>query len=161
MILLLAPPMSRLLFIGYGSTLRGDDAAGRIAADRLAGALGEEPSLEVLSVPQLTPEVALAVAAAERIYFIDATGAGTPGTWTCQPLAPEANLGNPLGHHYHPAALLAFARALYQATPRAWIVTVTAESFACGETLTPGVEKAVGEIVAFLTKTALALGKPL
>jgi len=144
--------MSRILIIGYGSTLRGDDAAGRFAADRLAEAFVEDPSIEVLSVPQLTPEVVLPVAEAECVYFIDATGTGTPGTWTCQSLAPEAKLANPLGHHYHPAALLAFAHALYQVTPRAWIVTVTAESFSCGEILTPKVQAAVEEIVAFLNK---------
>jgi len=145
--------MARILIIGYGSTLRGDDAAGRIAADRLAEALSADPSVEVLSLPQLTPEVVLAVAGAERVYFIDATGTGAPGTWTCQPLAPQANLSNPLGHHYHPAALLAFAHALYGAAPRAWILTVSAFSFACGETLTPAVDNAVAEIVAFLRET--------
>lgn len=150
--------MSRLIIIGYGSTLRGDDAAGRIAADRLAEALDEDRSIEVLSVPQLTPEVVLPVAEAEYVYFIDATGLGAPGTWICRPLESEAKLANPLGHHYHPAALLAFAHALYQVTPRAWIITVTAESFACGETLTPRVKAAVEEMVAFLKKTVAKNG---
>lgn len=142
--------MSRLLIIGYGSTLRGDDAAGRYAADRIAERLGELPSVEVLSVPQLTPEIVLSVASAEEIYFIDAAGKGISGTWSRTVVLPEEELSNPLGHHYHPAALLGFARALCQSTPRAWMIAVSGKSFACGETLSPEVERAIGEIVTFV-----------
>ena len=183
--------MSRFLIIGYGSSLRGDDAAGRRVADRLAEILADEPEVEILSLPQLAPETVLPVSKAEHVYFIDAIGGANPvatclrqvgeareqgsganirddapprrrtapllqrpGEWSCQSIAPEAMLANPLGHHYHPAALLAFSEALCHASPKAWIITVSAESFACGETLTPRVEAAVGEIVSFLLEEA-------
>jgi hydrogenase maturation protease len=140
--------MAKLLVIGYGNTLRGDDAAGRHAAERLAQAVDRE--FEALSLPQLTPEVASNIAQADEVYFIDACQKGQPGRWSCQRLRPIGELPGSLAHQCDPATLLAFARALYQAEPLAWLITIPGKSFECGETLSAEVETAVGEIVAAL-----------
>src|SRR5919198_4121190 len=70
----------RVLVVGYGSSLRGDDglgwhAAALLAADpRLAGA-------EVLARHQLTPELAEDVSRAALVVLVDARadGGGAPG----------------------------------------------------------------------------------
>jgi hypothetical protein len=60
-----------VLVVGYGSDLRGDDAAGRHAADAVAGrAL---PGVRVLSLPQLLPEVADDLSRADLAIFVDAS----------------------------------------------------------------------------------------
>ena len=53
------------LIIGYGSPLRGDDAAGPIAARQLA-----QQGFHALDVHQLTPELAEPVAKARMVPFI-------------------------------------------------------------------------------------------
>ncbi len=59
------------LVIGYGNDLRCDDGAGRAVADRIeAMAL---PGVEVRSVQQLAPELALDIACAETVVFVDAS----------------------------------------------------------------------------------------
>ena len=62
---------SRVLVIGYGSTLRGDDGVGRWVAD----AIGQQrrSQVEVASVTQLLPEYAGPVAHARAVIFVDAS----------------------------------------------------------------------------------------
>jgi len=54
-----------VLVIGYGSELRGDDAAGPTAARRL-----RSTGLSALDVHQLTPEIAERSAAARVVFFL-------------------------------------------------------------------------------------------
>src|SRR4029079_16715395 len=68
----------RLLIIGYGNRLRGDDAAGYLAAESLRTLL-IAPDIEILAVHQLTPELAEPIAVAGRVIFLDAAASGTPG----------------------------------------------------------------------------------
>src|SRR5690242_2835552 len=56
--------------IGYGNDIRGDDAAGPLAA-RAVAAWGA-PGVRALAAHQLTPELAEALAAAELAIFVDA-----------------------------------------------------------------------------------------
>ncbi len=127
---------ARLLVLGFGNTLRGDDAAGVLAADALA-ALGR-PGFTVESRHQLTPELAELVAGFDRVVFIDAEPA-PDGTVQeparMQELVPvEAGSSRPsvFGHHQDPRALLGMAQRLYGRTPCAWLVTIGARSFELG-----------------------------
>ena len=62
------------LLIGIGNPLRGDDGVGGALLEELAEERGEwsSPAMELRAVQQLTPEVALAVAGAGRVLFVDA-----------------------------------------------------------------------------------------
>ena len=60
----------RWLVIGYGSDLRGDDGLGRRAA--LAVAALEMAGATVMSVHQLTPELAEPLAGVDGAIFLDA-----------------------------------------------------------------------------------------
>jgi len=130
------------LVIGYGNTLRGDDAVGICVAERLAGC---GRGLDVRMVAQLTPELSEAVAASERAIFIDARRDRLDQDVLCEPIEENDEAPVPwLGHHGEPRALLALSRALYGRSPRAWMVTIPAASFEPGKGLSPLAERGVG-----------------
>ena len=81
--------MTRALIIGFGSPLRGDDAFGWQAAERLAN-LANSDSIRVLAEHQLTPEMAELVCEAELVIFVDASHQGEPGTWKCEEMAADS-----------------------------------------------------------------------
>lgn len=135
-----------LLVIGYGNTLRQDDAAGPLVAERI-GALGIS-GVRAMSCPQLTPELAAELADALTVVFVDAT-TDTTREVELEPIAPGDSSGA-TGHAADPRALLAMAQELYGTAPAAWLLKVPAENLGHGEGLSPrtrrGVEAAVGEI---------------
>lgn len=108
-------PSPRLLVIGYGNSLRGDDALGPVVIERLRArfdtprwnqqprdglrpATGDgksepatssiESNIELLSCHQLTPELAAHVACFELVLFVDASAVGVPGAVSVEPVAP-------------------------------------------------------------------------
>ena len=135
--------MSRVLLIGYGNTLRGDDALGPMALERLRTRLGDA---EFLSCHQLTPELAERVAACDLALFVDATSDGDPGTVDVKLLSPESEDASSLTHHVQPAALLALARTLYGRVPRAMLITGAGANFESIEGLSEKGREALDEI---------------
>ena len=107
--------MARVLIIGYGNPLRSDDGLGWQIANELSRS-NRCAEIEVLPCPQLTPELAQAVSAAELVLFIDCVRDGQPGNFHCDELAPQP--GSPsLTHHLTPGALLGLSSELYGACP--------------------------------------------
>jgi hydrogenase maturation protease len=135
------------LLIGYGNPLRGDDGVAWAVARavRAAGA-----PHRILTAHQLTPELASDVADADRVVFLDAACDAEPGQVTARPVHPAD--GPPHGltqHAYDPGALLWLARQAHGRAPEeAWLVTVGAGRFDCGEALSPAVEAAVPQACA-------------
>ncbi|MBD3165450.1 hydrogenase maturation protease [bacterium] len=144
--------MARALIIGYGNTLRGDDGVGRIVAETLQQRLADREHVQVLSVHQLTPELAADLAEAGRVLFIDASSEGEPGDIRLLPLpAPDpsdATPGRPLGmgHSLSPLDLLSLSLSLYGQEPRADLLTVSAREFGHEEILS-GAVRAVLQII--------------
>lgn len=118
--------MPRVLLIGYGNTLRGDDALGPLTIERLRALL---PEAEFVSCHQLGPELAGQMAACDLAIFIDAACEGEPGTVQLERLLPSAGDAASLTHHMHPAALLELAQTLYGHAPHAMLVTGVGASF--------------------------------
>ena len=137
--------MARTLLIGYGNPLRGDDGLGWEVAESLAG-MARDEEVEVLAVHQLTPELVEPISEAERVIFIDASHEGQPGSWKCEAFEPNAG-SNALGHHFTPRGLLAYAKAIFNASPQGLLISVAGGSFDCGETLTAPVAAALPDIV--------------
>jgi len=135
-----------LLVIGYGNTLRSDDAAGPRVAEQI-GALGI-PGIRALACPQLSPELAAEMADAVSVVFVDATTDAAREV-VLEPLAP-AESGQMTAHAADPRALLAMAQEVYGTAPAGWLLKVPAENFNHGEGLSAvtqrGVAAAVGEI---------------
>jgi hydrogenase maturation protease len=139
----------RKLVIGYGNPLRGDDRLGWEIAGRLAAGVTDE-SVTIMSVHQLTPELAEPVSKADTVIFVDASYDGSPGTWKCEEIEPALAATDPLGHHFTIPGLLAYARAIFSGNPKAYVVSVSAESFECREALSPSVEVALPQIVRYI-----------
>ena len=145
----------RKLVIGYGNPLRGDDRLGWEIAGSLAAGVADE-SVAIMAVHQLTPELAEPVSQADMVIFVDASYEGTPGTWKCDEVEPAPATTDPLGHHFSISGLLAYAQAVFSAQPKAFVISVAAESFDCREALSPIVELALPQIVRYIRdKTGL------
>jgi hydrogenase maturation protease len=143
------------LVIGLGNPLRGDDGVGWWRARR---ARRHRPAPQVRLVPQLTPELALELATARRVLFVDAwcwgretatengreTGAAAwpdPLLRALAPAGPEAGGGGAGGepgafsHALAPARLLALTALLQGASPPASLLLVPAFAFPHGAKL--------------------------
>jgi Ni,Fe-hydrogenase maturation factor len=120
------PKTSQTLIIGYGNPLRSDDGfgwhAGRLVARELAG-----QDAEVITCHQLTPELA------EDIH--------------CRNVVPQAPASSAFTHSCTPSGLLASAEVLYGLRPPAVVITVSAQSFAFGDSLSPVVSAALPKVV--------------
>jgi hydrogenase maturation protease len=118
----------RALVIGYGSPIRGDDAIGPIVADRL-DTDDLSPEVRVISRHILTADLVPDICAAQRVIFIDAAANGTPGEIRCRRLEPDANAHSSMAHFLGPRELLAWAAALYDTRPDAYLITVAGDLF--------------------------------
>jgi hydrogenase maturation protease len=129
--------------IGIGSLVRSDDAAGRVVAERIA-AVGH-PDVEVVSLHQLTPEVAPRLAGRRLVVFVDAAVDTT--AVTTRPLATDGS-GRLVSHHLGPAGILALAGELGWAPAAAVLVSVPASDLAIGTELSAAAAERVEEAIA-------------
>jgi len=129
-----SPAAGRVLVVGYGNTLRGDDAFGPVVADRLRQVVDSD-RVRVLSLHQLTPELAEEIAVCDRVIFIDASLASPAGELVCRPLDDGEVGAAALVHTVGPDQLLALARLVYGRAPPAALVTVGGQSFELGDRL--------------------------
>lgn len=148
-------PAGERLVIGYGSDLRGDDAAGRLAAEAVA-AWGL-PGVQVLSVHQLTPDLAGPVAEAAMVVFLDAHAASECPRPRIRRLAPTLR-GTHLGHHGGPRAILAWAALSAGRAPDGYWVTIPAQTFALGAAISARTQ---GSIRSMLPAIRRLLDRPL
>ena len=138
------------LVIGYGNTLRGDDALGPRAADAVRG--WGLPEVVALSVTQLTPELAEPLSAVNLAIFVDARlAAGEVEAHRLEPVEGASSFG----HATDPGRLLALAKLAYGRCPPAWLVTVPATDLGLAERLSPQAERG---LAAALGRIAQLLG---
>jgi len=144
-------PSAKALVIGFGNTLRGDDGVGPHVAG-VAASWGL-PELRSMAVPQLTPELAEPLAAAELVIFVDARLGGRGGAIEVRSIEPGESCGT-ISHVSDARSLLALARAVYGCQPRAWLITIPAADFSLGEGFSPtakrGAEAALARICTFV-----------
>ncbi len=148
--------VTRVLVIGYGNSLRGDDALGWEIAGRLGTAIQDE-TVEVLAVNQLTPELSELISEVELVVFVDASHLGQPGSWKSETVESNANSSHRLGHYLTPMSLLAYAQAIFKARPRALLVSVAGGSFECHQELTPCVAAALPAVEQFVREQIAVL----
>ncbi len=130
--------MPRIFIIGYGNPLRGDDAFGQIAAERLREAI-PDPAVEVLCLHQLTPELMEDLSRADLAIFIDAAASGEPGLLTRRDVSPEGETRAAFTHHATPEALLSGAQSLYGRSAKGVMFSVAGADFSTGAHLSPAV----------------------
>lgn len=141
--------MARVLVIGYGNPLRGDDGLGW----RVSDALRNEPSLaalDVITLQQLSPELAEVISRADFVVFVDAMRPDelAPGSIVETDLQPECHSPQCFSHELTPSTLLACAAELFGSTPRAKLFSVAGADFSMGERLSPAVEARLPELIA-------------
>ncbi|HEY9832991.1 MAG TPA: hydrogenase maturation protease [Stenomitos sp.] len=153
----LKPATLQVLVIGYGNTLRSDDGVGQAVVERVKA--WNLPNVQVLTVHQLTPELAEPLSNADLAIFVDAYPADFEQEVQVCPLEP-ASSGWTMGHTSAPKGLLAIAQALYNYYPQAWLVAIPAQNFELGYSLSllaeQGMEEALN-IIDELIREALAL----
>jgi len=135
----------KLLIIGYGNPLRSDDGLGWLIAKDLAKC--NHGSATVLTVHQLTPELAQPISDADLVIFIDACYEGAPGSWQCESIRAAPAPAQTFAHYLTPATLLIYTRAVFNVEPLALLVSVAGGSFEFGQNLSPSVAAVMPEIV--------------
>jgi hydrogenase maturation protease len=151
--------MLRVLIVGYGNPLRGDDGLGWEAAARLAGTLSD-PAIEIRAVHQLTPDLAEAASRAETVIFIDAScdnGAEDENNQNgviSRRIAPNSFSPQAFSHQLTPEVVLGMAQALYGAAPKGFLVTLPGRSFEFGEGLSPAISAALTALIDRVSEIA-------
>jgi hydrogenase maturation protease len=135
----------KILVIGYGNTLRGDDAVGQHVA--LAVSNWNVPGVTAMAVHQLTPELAEPLSTADLALFVDAKLAGERDLVEARTLAPSRTLGL-TGHTIDPQALLSLASAVFGQHPAAWLVSVPAVDFSLREGLSATASRGAADALA-------------
>ena len=137
----------RVLIVGYGNPLRGDDGFGWRAAERLKELI-DDRGIGVLTLHQLTPELMELLSRAGFAVFLDARQGANPGEILERPLDPRPAPAGAFTHHLTPEGLLGGALALYGHAPQAVLITVTGRNFELSERLSPEVAGSLEPAVA-------------
>jgi hydrogenase maturation protease len=134
-------PGARVMLIGIGNDLRGDDGAG----PRVARALEGRVAWDVRVAHGLTPELADDLARCDVAIFVDASAdpALEWPTWTVHPSRAARTGASPFGHALDVPALLALTWTLHERAPTAATLALPARDFALGERLTDEAEDGV------------------
>ncbi len=138
--------MPAIAIIGYGNLMRGDDAAGILAARELEAYFRDDDEVKIAAVQQLTPEMAEIVARSSFVLFLDACNEPEPGTIRCIPVDAEPQACR-FTHQLTPAALLNAAQQLYGQAANAAILTLSGWSFAVSDEVSSGVRKRLPEFI--------------
>ncbi len=133
---------NKILIIGYGNTLRGDDGVGYKIAEII-----EQWNLDNITsfaVHQLTPDLAENIAKVDTVIFIDAVPVTDINTAKLEIKTLYINpKSNNLAHHNNPEQLLSLTQAIYNKVPQAYWILVPAINFNFSEELSPISQKYV------------------
>lgn len=148
---------TRILIIGIGSLIRGDDGVGRLAAERLADLL-RFSEVTVLSVHQILPEHSEMLSQCEVAFFIDAGVHVPPGEMVVEEIAPspETDAGP---HDLDPAGALGWSLRLFGRAPKAFLYAIGPEKMEISEKLTETVEKAMEKLILRVVEDVRAILK--
>jgi hydrogenase maturation protease len=139
---------ARILVIGYGNPLRGDDGVGWAVAQRLSDRMISD-HVGTMGVHQLTPEFAETISRVDRVIFVDAAVNQPGGYLSCRSVEP---IESPrlMTHSLSPEGLLALSRRLFGKCPQAHLMTVGGECFDHRDELSPVVDRACNRLVNHL-----------
>ncbi|MHB0959157.1 MAG: hydrogenase maturation protease [Pirellulaceae bacterium] len=115
----------RVVVIGFGSPIRGDDAVGPLVADQLADEI-DSPQVEVLSRHILTAELAEKLRDATLVLFLDASTDGPIGQVVCHAVEADAATVSGMAHSVDAPGLLAWTWGLYGHAPQAVLLSTRA-----------------------------------
>ncbi|HEX9780514.1 MAG TPA: hydrogenase maturation protease [bacterium] len=141
-------PAGRVLVVGMGNTLRGDDAAGVLAARRIRSAA--LPGVEILEAGGALTELLDAWAAHEHVVLIDAVASGArPGTIHRLAVSEgpvPAELRQHSTHGMGVADAIELARAMRRLPARVMVYGIEGDCFDPGAPVTPAVRRASAKV---------------
>lgn len=138
-----------ILILAYGNSLRRDDGAGFVLAEKLEGLLSK-PGLDVLRIDshQLTPELSLDISGEDvrSVIFIDTRAVSGPSDdleLHLEKVVPAEIASPSVGHHFNASLLMAYTKYLFKKEPPAWIITIPGVDFDHGEGLSAVARKSL------------------
>jgi len=123
--------------VGYGNRHRRDDGIGPYVVEKLKASLEMKMNVRLLTLPQLSADMAAELQVAERILFVDATIDNLEGGRKWSRLESEMKVLPYLTHHVDPAFLLGLIEALYGRSVCAWLVSICGSDFGFGDGISP------------------------
>jgi hydrogenase maturation protease len=139
----------KYLIVGYGNTLRSDDGAGQLVAERVAN--WSLPNVRSLAVHQLTPELAEDLANADTVIFVDAVISSKQNLEEIKTELLECNRKySNSGHTEDPRSLLSLSKIVYNKVPIAYWILIPAINFEFGEEISAITQQGI-------TQTLLAI----
>lgn len=131
----MSPNLAVVRIIAWGNRSRRDDGVALALAERLGVRFAFEPAVVIERYPQLGPELAMDLETCEVAIFVDAA---SPTAQT-EPFRAEMISGGPrptpIDHAWSPTAVLGLAQSLGLRIPAVWQVSIRAEDFRYGHTL--------------------------
>jgi hydrogenase maturation protease len=146
----------RILILGYGNPLRGDDALGPRIAEEIAERFEGNPRVKVQTVHQLTLDLAETFAKFSLIILIDARNAEPVGEIFHQKIQPSQKLPQPFSHYLNPPELLGVCQLLYGAPPVMILTGINAASFEVGAPISRAVAVSLPELVDHIETILMA-----
>ena len=135
-----------VLVIGYGNSLRGDDAVGRLVAEEVAS--WQRPNVAAISVTQLLPELAQQVAAARVVIFVDACADEDVASVSIRKLSLAPIASNATPTHFAAATdILRLAQSCFGHAPPAWLVAIAAREFGLTEEVSPATRQNIAPAI--------------
>ena len=145
---------TKVVVIGFGNPIRGDDAFGPLVADKLLEEL-QTPQIEILSRHILTAEMAEHLRDASLVLFVDAAVDGPLGEIVQRTLTPKRDDGQTIAHGVDPRGLLAWTEALYGHAPAALLLSTRAATLDYSHyQLSPTVQAAVEPLICRIRQLA-------
>jgi len=141
--------MSRILVIGYGNPLRGDDGFGVYVAEKLRREVVED-QVTLMTRHLLTPELAEDLSETEFVIIIAVSSSAPYGAQICRRIRPELSVMQSFASGMSPEVLLSCTQAVYDHLPQCLLVEVGSSRFDQGAGLSPeiaGLVEPAAEVV--------------
>lgn len=121
----------KVLIIGYGNTLRGDDGLGPFVVEEIAAR--KLPGIRTKVVFQLTPELAEELAQVDMAIFVDAGS----GDGVHVDSVGDSEVIEEFTHAPNVQTILGLARTVFGHAPRTWVVSIAGSDFSFRVGLSP------------------------
>ncbi len=147
---------ARVLVIGIGNPIRGDDGLGWQVAGLLESHFaGSSLPVDTIQVQQLTMDLVDEINHADLIVFIDAAVGEPAGQVGCQEILAGTALSAAGSHYFDPQTLLSAVQALFGTHPRALQFSITTTAFKYCADLSPTIQSAMPGFVNLIVNSIL------
>lgn len=137
----------RILLIGVGSTIRGDDGIGAYICSSIGNM--HLPGLTVITAHQADSNLTDDINAADIVIVADAAVEGDGVSFTR--IQADDSAGVTSGHYMNAALLLQITKLLHGHEPELYVCSVTGYSFEMAEQLSPAAKKNADKAVGIIS----------